>query len=87
MVHSIGPRLSQCYDALVERASFQTGTAILSFSVTPQARIERVLIEQLTLEEPGFRRCLSRAMHAISPQMHPRGGLVRFAYILRFGPQ
>ncbi len=86
MVAAIGSRLDRCYGELVERDALQSGTAILAFTVTPNGQIRRVTVEQPTLGDRRFVRCLRRAGQAIRATTAATGGDARFAYTLRFGP-
>ncbi len=86
MVSRVGAEFERCYGALVERDALQSGTAILSFTVTPRGRIRRVTVEQPTLGDSRFRRCLRHAGQRIRATTAATGGDARFAYTLHFGP-
>lgn len=86
MVARVGPALDRCYGELVERDALQSGTAILAFTVTSSGRIRRVTVEQVTLGDSHFRRCLRHAGQRIRATTAATGGDARFAYTLHFGP-
>lgn len=85
MVRSAAGRLSRCYDDYVERAALAAGTVILTWTVDPTGRVQRVALEQVRIGDSDFARCLERAATSMRGS-RPSGGAVRYSYTLRFGP-
>lgn len=84
-VREVAGRLEQCYESFLERGALQTGTAILSFTVTGNGRVERTTVEQNTLRDTRFASCLRSAAGHMRIQSGASGGDARYAYTLRFG--
>ncbi len=84
-VREVAGRFEQCYEGFLERGALQTGTAIVSFTVTGSGRVERTTVEQNTLRDARFASCLRSAASRIRIRSGASGGDARFAYTLRFG--
>lgn len=85
MFRRIGSRIERCYGSYVDRNALESGTAILSFTITTSRRVRSIRVEQ-AMGDATFQRCLRNAGRAIRASAPAVGGDVQFAYTLRFGP-
>lgn len=86
MMRQIGSSLERCYDGLAERSHLERGTLVLAFTVDSRGRVQRVRVEAQQIGDSTFNRCIRHAGQRMRARSTPRGGDVRFAYTLRFGP-
>lgn len=85
-VRTVGDRLDRCYAQLVDRGALTTGEARLVFTIHGRGRVRNVQLEESSIDNRRFQRCVERAGRHMRAASGPRGGDVRFSYRLRFGP-
>jgi len=85
-VRTIASRLERCYGSLVERGALERGELHLVFTVTTSGRVTRVGVENPSIGERRFHRCVQSAGRAIRIRGSANGGDATYSYTLRFGP-
>lgn len=86
-ITNVSPRFERCYQQLVERGALQTGRVYLTFTVTSEGRIRDIRLENFTIYERSFQRCVGAAAGRLYVGQPAVGGSARYSFFLRFGPQ
>lgn len=85
-VRTASERLDECYGQLVNRGALTTGEARLVFTIRGRGPVRNVRLEESSIDNSRFQRCVERAGRRMRAASSPRGGDTRFSYRLRFGP-
>ncbi len=85
-VRTASDRLDRCYAQLVDRGALTTGEARVVFTIRGRGRVRNVELEESSIDNRRFQRCVERATRRMRAASGPSGGETRFSYRLRFGP-
>jgi TonB family protein len=85
-VRTASDRLDRCYGQLVNRGALTTGEARLVFTIRGRGRVRNVRLEESSIDNRRFQRCVESAGRRMRAASGARGGEARFSYRLRFGP-
>lgn len=85
-VDRVAPQISACYDTLTSHSTRQSGRVYLTFTVTPEGRVRDIRLENFTIFDRTFQRCVGAAAGHLRVTQPATGGSARYSYHLRFGP-
>jgi len=84
-IRTSSARFDQCYGQLVDRGALTSGEVRVVFTIRGRGRVRNVELEESSIDNRRFQRCVERAARHMRAASGPRGGEVRFSYRLRFG--
>lgn len=85
-VDRVAPHISHCYEQLVAHSAHQRGRVYLTFTVTPEGRVRDIRLENFTIFDRTFQRCVGAAAGHLRVTHPAIGGSARYSFHLRFGP-
>lgn len=85
-VDRIAPQIAACYETLMTHSAHQRGRVFLTFTVTPEGRVRDIRLENFTIFDRTFQRCVGAAAGHLRVTQPAIGGSARYSYHLRFGP-
>ncbi len=85
-VDRIAPQIAACYETLTAHSAHQRGRVFLTFTVTPEGRVRDIRLENFTIFDRTFQRCVGAAAGHLRVTQPATGGSARYSYHLRFGP-
>ncbi|MEZ4327265.1 MAG: AgmX/PglI C-terminal domain-containing protein [Polyangiales bacterium] len=85
-VDRVAPHISHCYEQLVSHSAHQRGRVYLTFTVTPEGRVRDIRLENFTIFDRTFQRCVGAAAGHLRVTHPAIGGSARYSFHLRFGP-
>lgn len=84
-VDRVAPHISHCYEQLMAHSSHQRGRVYLTFTVTPEGRVRDIRLENFTIFDRTFQRCVGAAAGHLRVTQPAVGGSARYSFHLRFG--
>ena len=84
-VNTVAPRIEASYDQLTDRSSLQQGRVYLTFTVTAEGRVRDIRLENFTIYDRTFQRCVGAAAGRLRVSHPATGGSARYSFHLRFG--
>jgi hypothetical protein len=85
-VDRVAPQIAACYETLTAHSAHQRGRVFLTFTVTPEGRVRDIRLENFTIFDRTFQRCVGAAAGHLRVTQPATGGSARYSYHLRFGP-
>ena len=85
-VDRVAPHISACYEQLMRHSAHQRGRVYLTFTVTPESRVRDIRLENFTIYDRTFQRCVGAAAGHLRVRQPAVGGSARYSFHLRFGP-
>jgi hypothetical protein len=85
-VDRVAPHISACYEQLMRHSAHQRGRVYLTFTVTPESRVRDIRLENFTIYDRTFQRCVGAAAGHLRVRHPAVGGSARYSFHLRFGP-
>jgi hypothetical protein len=85
-VDRVAPQIAACYETLTAHSAHQRGRVYLTFTVTPEGRVRDIRLENFTIFDRTFQRCVGAAAGHLRVTQPATGGSARYSYHLRFGP-
>ncbi len=82
-IRAAAPRISRCYDRMVDRGALQRGTIILAFDVEPGGRVTAIRTEQNSFRNQAFAQCVRGAARGLRVAGGASGGDATISYTLR----
>jgi hypothetical protein len=60
-VDRVAPQIAACYETLTAHSAHQRGRVFLTFTVTPEGRVRDIRLENFTIFDRTFQRCVGAA--------------------------